>query len=151
MHDDDETDYRVFARAHAAALVVAIAALGALAIWLGTGWIESYAEQMGTLFDREPDLARAMLVRDLRVVAVVTAVLMALMAGWLCRYSARSMRTRVMPPPGSWIVEGQRTWTDDAAVRRAQLLLAASAVVLLLGLVAAAMMWRLPSVLLGGT
>ena len=135
-------------RARAAALVVAIAALGALAVWLATGWFETYAEQMARLFDREPDQARAVLVRDVRIVAIVTGMLMLLLAGWLCRYGLRSLRAQAMPPPGSWVVEAQQTWTGDAAVLRARVLLAAGAVILLLGLVAAAMMWRLPAALL---
>lgn len=149
MHDD-EHDYRIIARTRAAAIVALVAAGGALVVWLATGWMASYAEQMGTLFDRDPERARAELVRDVRIVAIVTATLLFALAAWLWRYGIRSMRCRAMPPPGSWIVAGQRTWTGEAAVRRAQLLLAASAVVLLLGLVAAAMMWRLPGVLLGG-
>ena len=150
MYDDEESDYRIVARTRAAALIAAIAALGALAVWLGAGWMQAYAEHMGALFDSEPDLARSALVRDVRIVAVVTAALMILLAAWLCRFGITSLRSRAMPPAGSWIVEGQRIWTGEAAVLRARVLLAASAILLLLGLVTAAMMWRLPDVVLGG-
>ncbi len=150
MNDDEALDYRVIARPRAAAIIAAVAAMGALAVWLGAGWTETYAERMGALFDRDPDQARAALVRDVRIIAVVTAALMLVLAAWLCRYGIKGVRTRAMPPAGSWIVDGQRIWTGDAAVLRAKVMLAASGILLLLGLVAAAMMWRLPDVLLSG-
>ena len=35
MNDDEALDYRVIARPRAAAIIAAVAAMGALAVWLG--------------------------------------------------------------------------------------------------------------------
>ena len=147
--NDDAPSYRILPRPYAVALIVAGAVIGALAIWLATTGVERYGDSLAKAFDRNPERARAILVRDLRAVSVAAAILALTVSAWLARYGVRGLRTQAMPPPGAWVFEGQHTWTGAAAVSRARLLLAASAVILLLGLLAAAMMWRLPAVLLG--
>ena len=53
-------------------------------------------------------------------------------AAWLAWTALRAIRSQCMPPPGSWIIEGQRTHVGDDAVRRGRILLCC-AVVLALG------------------
>ena len=131
--------------------MIVVIGLGALVVWLGLAWVESYGDRMSDLIDTDPAQASVRLVRDLRAVAVATALSMLALAVFLASYGVRSLRTGSMPPPGSWIIEGQRIRTGADAISNAKLLLFSSAVICILGIVAAMLLWRLPGELLTGT
>ena len=127
------------------ALVVGVCGL---ALWAGLSGVELYAEQMSRPIDTGPEQAQAKMVRDVRLLAVASGAFASASAAFLFWYGLRSLRTRSMPPKGSWVVEGQRIRTGPDAVVRAKLLLTASVALCLLGIVAAVMLWRLPGALL---
>ncbi len=139
--------HRTITRKTAIALMVLVVATCALAVWFGLVWVELYADQMSRLVDSDPEQARARMLRDAKLIAVVTGVSISALALFLFSYGLRSLRAQSMPPGRSWVVEGQRTWTGPAAVFRAKLLLIASAVICLLGIAAGAMLWHLPGAL----
>ncbi|MDJ0700758.1 MAG: hypothetical protein QNJ07_12950 [Woeseiaceae bacterium] len=145
MSDSTGSPYRVVSRKTAILLIVLVIGLGAIAVSLGLGWVETYSDEMAELVDTDPDQARIKLVRDLKIVAVATGAFTCALAAFLVWYGIRSLGTGSMPPKDSWIVEGQKIRTGPDAVFSAKLLLVSSAVIILLGIAAAAMLWRLPA------
>ena len=129
------------------ALFVGVCAMG---VSVGLSWVERYSDQMSELVDESPEQAQARMVRDARMIAVAAGAVTSALSVFLFWYGIRGLRTQSMPPAGSWIVEGQPIRIGPDAVLRAKLLLVMSAVLCLLGIVAAAMLWRLPEVLLTG-
>ena len=129
-------------------LMVVVISLSALAVWFGLIWVESYSDRMSQLIESSPDQALAKLIRDTKLIACAAGVTTSALAAFLFRYGLKSLRTQSVPPKASWVVEGQRIRTGPNAVFHAKLILVMSAILCLLGIVAAAMLWRLPSALL---
>ena len=129
-------------------LMVVVISLSALAVWFGLIWVESYSDRMSQLIESSPDQALAKLMRDSKLIACAAGVTTSALAAFLFRYGLKSLRTQSVPPKASWVVEGQRIRTGPNAVFHAKLILVMSAILCLLGIVAAAMLWRLPSALL---
>jgi hypothetical protein len=48
-----------------------------------------------------------------------------------------------MPPKGSWILEGQRIWTGESAVRVAQFTIVVGALLAVLAVVSSLILWSL--------
>ena len=129
-------------------LMVVVISLSALAVWFGLIWVESYSDRMSQLIESSPDQALAKLISHTKLIACAAGVTTSVLAAFLFRYGLKSLRTQSVPPKASWVVEGQRIRTGPNAVFHAKLILVMSAILCLLGIVAAAMLWRLPSALL---
>ena len=140
--------YRTVSRKTAIALMVAVISLGALAVWFGLIWVESYSDRMSQLIESSPDQALAKLMRDSKLIACVAGVTTSALAAFLFWYGLKCLRTQSVPPRESWVIEGQKIRTGPDAVFRAKLLLVMSVILCLLGIVVAVMLWRLPIALL---
>ena len=135
--------HRVVSR-RAAALGLAITA-GCLVLmaWGGLVWSETYLERMAALVASDPEQARLRVARDLRLFAVFQGLTLWGAAALLVRYGYRGLRTASMPPPGAWVLEGQRVLTGPRAVVAAKVLCLLAGVVALLALVVGALIWRI--------
>ena len=140
--------YRTVTRKTAIAVMALVIGVSALAVWFGLNWVELYSDRMSQLIDSSPDQARAKMMRDSKLIACATGATTSALAAFMFWYGLKSLRTQSVPPKASWVVEGQRIRTGPDAVFHAKLILVMSAILCLLGIVAAAMLWRLPSALL---
>lgn len=140
--------YRIVSRKTAIVLMVVVISVSAVVVWFGLTWVELYSDRMSQLIDGSPEQARAKMTRDARLIAGATGATTLALAAFLFWYGLKSLRTQSMPPRESWVIEGQRIRTGPDAVFHAKLILVMSAILCLLGIVAAAMLWRLPGALL---
>jgi hypothetical protein len=144
----DSAGYRVLTRRQLVLGLAAVAALLALALWLGIRWSEAYAATISRLVQASPEAAAATLERDLRVLAAVNGAAAWAVAGFLVWQGRRALRARMLPPPGSWIVEGQRLRTGREAVAASRLLIFLAGALALLGAGLSVLLWsvagRLP-------
>ena len=129
--------YRVMTRLQAFLILGAILALGALAVWLGSAWIDGYLARMDALQRTNPNEAVETMVRYLKVLAFVQLRPLVAFCAFMIWYCRRAIATQSLPPAGSWIVEGQRIRSGVSAVRRARIALALTGVIAIAGIVAA--------------
>jgi hypothetical protein len=135
--------YRRLTRTQAAAILAALAGLGALAIWAATQWADVYAVRISDLASASPEQAAEVLGRHLRVLAALNALVGWVIAAYVAWYGYRGLRTAALPPPGAWILEGQRVHEGSAAVRRAKLLMLLGGAIALLSAGMSLTLWRL--------
>jgi len=135
--------YRVVPRARAAAIGIALFAAAAIVVWFAIRWMNASALEFGRLFEQTPGQAALEIVRRLRLYAWLYGGSLLGIAAWIAWMAARIIRTQRLPPPGSWIVEGQRTWEGDAALRRGKILRLVSAALALMAGALFVTLWRL--------
>jgi hypothetical protein len=128
--------YRVMTRLQALLILGAILAVGALVVWLGTAWIDGYLARMDSLQISNPEEIVETMITHLKVLAVFQLLPLLALCGFMVWYCSRAIATRSLPPPGSWIVEGQRIRTGASAVRNAWIALALTGVIAIAGIVA---------------
>lgn len=93
-------------------LLLASGAIGALVVAVLTLWVVPWGQ--GYLQEQEPRVA-------LRVLQGITALLFLsfVPAGtYLFWFGRRAVRSRQMPPPGTWVIRDTRVIEGDRAVRR---------------------------------
>ena len=138
-------NYRVIDRRIFAIIMVALLGVISVAAWLGLDRIADYFEQLERLAGTDPHAATAAISRLVRTLAIVNGIVLSSLAALLIRYGWKGLRTASMPPKGAWILEGQRSWSGEAAVRIARFMMAVGG---LLGILAAAsslILWNLGS------
>lgn len=126
--------YRVLPRVKAAGFGILLLAAAAVVVWVVMRWMNASTDDMARLFEQSPEQAATEVVRRVRMYAWLYSGSLLAIAAWIAWMASRVIRTARMPPPGSWIVEGQRTYEGSAAVRRGKFLLVfAGAIALLAG------------------
>lgn len=140
---DDPQDYRIIARPKAMLIAAVVLAIGAIAVWAGMLWIESYGERISVLQALSPDAAATELAGDLRTFAIVSLLVLVAIAAMLVWYSVRGLHSQSMPPVGAWVIEGQRIRRGRAAVTAAWIVLVAAALLTLFACVFALLVWQI--------
>lgn len=135
--------YRVVSRAAAAWIGAVLLAVAALVVWFLIQKMRASSVEFGALYDRSPADAAIEVVRRVHLLAWIYGGSLLAIAAWLGWMASRAIRAQRMPPPGSWIIEGQRTHEGDAALRRGRILLACAAVLALVALGLFGALWRL--------
>jgi hypothetical protein len=125
--------FKVLSRPQAAAIVTGILALGAVVLWLGLEWVDTYMARFDELQRTDPDSAVAAIIIHLKMLATLQILPLTAFSGFMLWYCGRAITTRSMPPAGAWIVEGQRIVTGAGAVRNSRVLLGLTAALALLG------------------
>lgn len=139
----NQQPYRVMSRATAAWIGAVLLAVAALVVWLLIQKMRASSLEFGALYDQSPADAAIEIVRRVHRLAWIYGGSLLAIAAWLGWMASRAIRARCMPPPGSWIIEGQRTWVGDAALRRGRILLASAGVLALIALGFFGALWRL--------
>lgn len=114
--------YRVLSRAKAAGIGILLLAAAAAVAWFAIQWMNESKVEFERLFEQTPEQAAREIMYRVRLYAWLYGGSLLAIAAWLAWMATRIIRTARMPPPGSWIIEGQRTWEGDAAVRRGRIL-----------------------------
>jgi hypothetical protein len=139
----NQQPYRVISRATAAWIGALLLAMSALVVWFMIQKIRASSVEFGALYDRSPADAAIEVVRRVHLYAWIYGGSLLAIAAWLAWMASRAIRAQCMPPPGSWIIEGQRTHVGDAALRRGRILLACAGVLALIAVGLFAALWRL--------
>jgi hypothetical protein len=139
----NQRPYRVISRATAAWIGAALVALAALVVWYLIQKMRAASLEFGALFDQSPVGAAREIVRRLHFYAWVYGGSLLAIAAWLAWIAVRAIRSQSMPPPGSWIIEGQRTHVGDPALRRGRILLYSALAFALIAVGLFVSLWRL--------
>lgn len=130
----DRAGYRVIPRRQAwvaLALFLGLCAIGGV---FGVQWAGAWAEALvaDALAGDPQEITR--LASQVRTLVLLMVLPLFGSAAWLAFSGHRAIRAALMPPPGSWVVQGQQTWVGPAAIRRGQAMVFASVLLLLLTL-----------------
>ena len=139
--------YRVISRATAAWAGAALLALAALVVWYLIQRMRASSVEFGALFDQSLGDAAREIVRRVHLYAWIYGGSLLAIAAWLAWIAARAIRSRCMPPPGSWIIDGQRTHVGDAALLRGRILLYSAVALALIAVGLFASLWRLAAMI----
>jgi hypothetical protein len=138
----NQQSYRVLSRKLAAVIGALLLAAAAVIVWFVLQKMRASTADLGVLYDQSPEQAAIEVVRRVRIYAWLFGGSLFAIAAWIAWMASRIIRTARMPPPGSWIVEGQRTWEGDTAIKRGRYLgyLAGALALLAVGLFV--MLWK---------
>lgn len=139
----NQRPYRVISRTRAAWIGTALLAASAFVVWFVIQEMRASTAAFGALFDRSPEEAALEVVRRVHFYAWVYGGSLFAIAAWIAWMASRAIRSQCMPPPGSWIIEGQRTHVGDAALRRGRILLYCAGTLALIAVGLFATLWRL--------
>jgi len=135
--------YRVVPKAKAAGIGIGLLVVAAIVVWSAIRWMNASTVEFERLFEQTPEQAAMEIVRRLRLYAWMYGGSLLGIAAWIAWMAARIIRTQRMPPPGSWIVEGQRTWEGGAAIKRGRCLAYFAGVLALLAVGLFVTLWML--------
>ena len=139
----DSGRYKVIGRTKFTLVMAILISMVAVGVWLGLDRLAEYTKQLEGLAVAEPAEAAATLTQLLRTLAILNGIVLSLLTLWIIRHGRRGWRTASMPPEGSWIVEGQRTWSGEPAVRIARFTVTMGALLGVLAVASSVILWRL--------
>lgn len=145
MHDSAE--YRVIDRKKFAVIMAVLLSVVAVGVWVSLDRLAEYAEQLEELATTKPLEAAATLTQLLHIIAILNGTVLSLLAILIVWHGWRGWRTASMPLKGSWILEGQRTWTGESAKRIAQFKMTVGALLGVLAVVSSLILWGLSDTL----
>ena len=140
---DDLSAYRIFDRKKFVVIMAVLLSAVAVGVWVGLDRLADYAKQLEALTATDPAKAAVIITRQLRILAVLNGILLAMLAALIIWQGLRGLRTASMPPKGSWIMEGQRIWTGQSALRIAKFKIAVGALLVVLAVVGSLILWRI--------
>ena len=139
----DSTRYKVINRKKFAVMMAFMLSVLAVGVWVGLERLAEYGEQLKELAAAEPLEAATTLTELIRTLAILNGIVLSLLALLVIWHGVRGWRTASMPPRGSWVLEGQRTWSGESAVRIARFKIAVGALLGVLAVVSSMILWNL--------
>ena len=146
---DDLSAYRIFDRKKVFVIMTVLLSVLAVGVWVGLDRLADYAEQLEQLTATDPAQAEGIVTQQLRILAVINGILLAVLAVLIIWHGLKGLRTASMPPKGSWILEGQHIWTGPSAVRIAKFTITVGALLVLLAVVSSLTLWRIGNMFQG--
>jgi hypothetical protein len=139
----DASDYRVTSRKTFVIVMVIRLIPFSVGVWIGLDHLAEYGERENELAAEGPVEAGAILSRLSRTLAILNVIVLSSLAMLIIWHGSRWWRTAMMPPKGAWILEGQRTWSGDPAVRIAKFTVLAGVMLAVLGVAGSVVLWDL--------
>jgi len=139
----NSTNYRVINRKKFSIIMVILLSIIAVGVWVSLDRLAEYGEELEELAVTEPLEAAATIKELTRTFAVLNGIVLSSLAVLIIWHGWNGWRSESMPPKGSWILEGQRTWTGESAVRIAKFKVAAGVLLGLLGVASSLILWGL--------
>jgi hypothetical protein len=136
-------EYRVFSRKKFAVVMLVLLCVVAVGVWVSLERLEEYAKQLKELAAAEPRAAAAAITRLMKTLAILNGIVLFPLAAWIIWHGWKGWRTASMPPKGSWILEGQRTWSGKSAVKIAQFTMTVGSLLGVLAVVGSLILWNL--------
>jgi hypothetical protein len=141
-------EYRVIDRKRFAVFMAVLLIIVSPGVWIGLDHLAAYAQNLEELAAAEPAEAAEIFARLQWTLVISNGAVLVLLAAVIIRHGWRGWRTASMPPIGSWILEGQRTWTGDAAVRIAQFTMIVGALLAIMAVASSWILWGLVDTLI---
>ena len=135
--------YRVINRKKFAVIMVILLSVVAVGVWVSLDRVAEYGKELEELAVTEPVKAAATVKNLTRTLAVLNGIVLSSLAILIIWDGWRGWRSEAIPPKGSWILEGQRTWTGESAVRIAKFKIAAGVLLGVLGVASSLILWRI--------
>lgn len=135
--------YKVINRKKFAAIMVILLSVIAVGVWISLDRLSEYGKELEELAVTEPIKAAATIEQLTRALAVLNGIVLSSLAILIIWDGWRGWRSESIPPKGSWILEGQRTWTGESAVRIAKFKIAAGVLLGMLGVASSLILWSL--------
>lgn len=139
----DSTNYKVIDRKTFAVVMAVLLSVVAVGVWMGLDRLAEYAKQLEELAVTEPLEVAGTISWLMQTVAILNGIVLTMLAILIIWHGWRGWRTASMPPKGSWILKGQRTWTGESAVRIAQFKITVGVLLGVLALVSSMILWSL--------
>ena len=139
----NSANYRIINRKKYALVMVVLVSILAIGVWTGLDHLAEYVEQIEELIDTEPVEAAAAIKQLVRIFAIFSGTALSSIAILIIWNGLSGWRVESMPPKGSWILEGQRTWTGESAVRIAKFTITAGVLLVVLAVVSTWILWNL--------
>ena len=147
MHNS--VNYRIIDRKKFTIVMVVLLSIVAVGVWVSLDHFAEYKEQLEELAVTEPLAAVAAIKQLVRALAFLNGIVFSSFAILIIWHGLTGVRTASMPPKGSWILDGQHTWTGEPAVRIAKFTIAVGALLGVLALVSSWVMWNLGDTVVG--
>ena len=125
------------------ALMVVLLTVVAVGAWFILDGVAEYTDKLKELATTEPNVAAAMISQLLKTISVVNGVFLLILTVLIIQHGLRGWRTAAMPPRGSWILAGQRTWSGEPAIRIAQFTITVGALLGGLAVISSVILWNL--------
>ena len=126
-----------------AVVMIVLLGVAAIAVWIGLDYVAGYVGQMEEPAAADPAAATAATSKLMRIVAIANGVVLSAFALLIVWHGRRGLRSESMPPTGSWILQGQRTWSGKPAVRIAKFTIAVGVILGVLGIASSSVLWSL--------
>ena len=139
----NSANYKVINRKKFAIIMVILLSIVAVGVWVSLDRLAEYGEDLEELAVTEPLEAAATLKKLTRTLAILNGIVLSSLAVLIIWHGWSGWRSESMPPKGSWILEGQRTWTGESAVRIAKFKVAAGILLGVLGVASSLILWHL--------
>lgn len=139
----ESAQYRVMDRKRFAIVLVVLVSFLAVGVWISLDRIAEYAEQLKNLAATDPAGAAVRATQIMRILAILNGLVLGSLTIMIIRHGWSGWRAQAMPPPGSWILAGQRTWTGESAVRIAKFKIVVGALLGLLAVASSLILWSL--------
>lgn len=139
----ESAQYRVMDRKRFAVVMVVLVSILAVGVWLSLDRIAEYAEQLEDLAVTDPTGAAATTTQLMRILAILNGLVLGSLTIIIIWHGWTGWRAEAMPPPGSWILAGQRTWTGESAVRIAKFKIVVGALLGVLAVASSLILWSL--------
>ena len=139
----DSAQYKVIDRRKFAVVMVILMSFVAVGVWVSLDYFAEYAERLEELAVTAPAAAAAAATKLTRTLAILNGLVLGSLTTIIIWHGWSSWRSESMPPTGSWILEGQRTWTGESAVRIAKFTIVVGALLGVLGVASSSILWRL--------
>jgi hypothetical protein len=131
--EDPSPNYRVIPRRKGIALLLLLVLLIGAAALAIQALSDSWALEFKSRLDQDPSGAAHELREALRWLFSLVPLLLTAGSVPVIRQGLAAARSGFLPPPGAWIIAGQRTYAGDAARRRGRLQWIAGVVMLVAG------------------
>lgn len=139
----DSSQYRVVDRKKFAVVMVVLLSLVAVGVWVSLDHFAQYAEQLERLTVTDPAGAAAIATQLMRTLAILNGLVLGSLTIIIIWRGWSGWRAESMPPTGSWILDGQRTWTGESAVRIAKFTIVVGALLGVLAVASSLILWSL--------
>lgn len=139
----NSANYKVINRKKFAVIMIVLVSIVAVGVWVSLDRLAEYGEELKELALTEPVGAAATIRELTRTLAILNGIVLSSLAVLIIWHGWRGWRSEFMPPRGSWILEGQRTWTAESAVRIAKFKVAAGVLLAALAVASSLILWGL--------
>lgn len=140
--------YRVIDRKKFAVAMVVLLSAASVGTWVSLDRTADFAARLAEVVRADPIQGARTVTQVMRFVAILNGIVLSSFAALIIRQGWKGWLTASMPPAGSWVLEGQRTWAGEPAKRIAKFTVVIGALLLILALATSWTLWGMSDTLI---